>query len=261
MAELNDDLFEDHEEEFVPTQIDPDKDYFSELVGEDRKYRDEKALARAIMEKDQFIERLKQETKGLREELNTSTNLDQFLTKLEQQNSGSVRESGTEGGDTTPPQNQKTDQQFTTEDIDRLIESKVSQREQQRIQERNLADVKNTLTETFGSDYTSKLNEVSKALDMSPEDMTQMAKTKPKAFLRLVAASEVRQETTPQQRDQGLFTPPQGTARGVEDKPVKRTKAFYDKIRRAEPTRYWSPAVQNQMHQDAISMGDEFFDT
>ena len=43
--------------------IDPDKDYFEELVGDDKPFKSPKDLARAKLESDKFIEQLKQENR------------------------------------------------------------------------------------------------------------------------------------------------------------------------------------------------------
>src|ERR1051326_7251469 len=72
--------------------IDPDKDYFQELVGENKKYKDNAALARSRVEADRHINLIEQQNKEyrddilkLREELRARENLQDLIDKLEQQ--------------------------------------------------------------------------------------------------------------------------------------------------------------------------------
>src|SRR5688500_15910791 len=66
------------------SQFDQDKDYFSELVGEDKKFKTPADLARAKAESDAFIERLKQENSGLRNELKTRTTMEDFMKTIKE---------------------------------------------------------------------------------------------------------------------------------------------------------------------------------
>tara|TARA_R110000822_G_scaffold250010_4_gene377388 strand:+ start:938 stop:1765 length:828 start_codon:yes stop_codon:yes gene_type:complete len=243
--------------------IDPDKNYFEELVGENKKYRDEKALARAALEKDQFIERLKKETKGLREDLTKSTSLDSFLEKLEASNGTNNRESGREGDPTIDTSSQKT--QFSQQDLEELVSKKVAETERMRVRAENVTQVKQSLVEMFGAEYTSHVDQIGKSLGMSRDDLDSLASDKPKAFLKLVQASGVeQQQQTNTRTEQNLFTPPTGRATNQSpagNDSVKRTQNWYDKLKAVDQKKYWSPQVQNQMHQDAIQMGPSFFDS
>ena len=256
MADI--DLFEDREEDSHRENlepIDPDRNYYEDLVGEDRKYKDEAALARAVVEKDNFIERLKQETAGLREQLNTSTNLEQFLDRLDKREKGSVEEAE---GDRDHPGETRRNSSLSIEDIDKLIESKVSEREQKRIQLSNLELVKQELQKNLGSKYVEQLEEVGKSLDMSQEEINNLAMTKPKVLLSLVNAKAGNQAS---RQEGSLFAAPQGRSTPLDDKPVRRTQSYYNSIKAKDPSTYWSPRIQNQMHNDALQMGDSFFDT
>jgi hypothetical protein len=240
--------------------VDPNKNYFEELVGDGKKFKTPEELARGKAESDVFIERLKREQEALRQELNTKLSMEEYVDLL--RTSGQPKDSrsgltpnepnGGEGGD-----NGKTS--IKPEDIDALIEQKVSARERARIQAQNQETVKQKLLESFGNDYVSKLKEAATALGMTPEDMDAMAKDKPKAFLKLVGADNAQ----PQQQkpnNNSLFTPPSGITPAQRAVSGDRTKSYYDEIRRVDPKKYWTPAVQNALHQDAIRLGERFFD-
>jgi hypothetical protein len=39
-----------------------------------------------------------------------------------------------------------------------------------------------------------------------------------------------------------------------------RTWSYYENIRQTDPTKYWSPKMQGQMHKDATALGEAFDD-
>lgn len=233
-------------------QADPTKNYLEELVGEGKKFKTAEELARGKAEADAFIERLTKEQEALRNELNTKLTLEQYIDKM----------AGT-GQSITPPPNEPNGNQgeniqgLKPEDVERIIDQRVSQREAERIQNENLRTVKETLSQQLGPDFSTKLKSIGQNIGMSEEDMTNMARTRPKALLALV--SQVPQ--TQSQSPSTLFTAPTGTS-GFrnENQPVDRTQKYYNNLKKSNPSEYWSPSVQNQLHKDALRLGEKFFD-
>jgi hypothetical protein len=257
---VTDSLFnsDDHQSDDLPP-TDPHKNYFEELVGEGKKFKTPEELARGKAEADAFIERLKREQEALRQELNTKLSMEEYVDRLRTSSQPNNSRSdpplnepnGGEGGD-----NGKT--QLKPEDIEALIEQKVTARERARIQQQNQETVKQKLIESFGNDYISKLKEAASTLGLTPEDMDAMAKDRPKAFLKLVGADNAQPQSKP--NTNSLFTPPSGNATAPRQVSGDRTKSYYDEIKQKDPKRYWSPAVQNSLHQDALRLGEKFFD-
>jgi hypothetical protein len=248
-----------------PPAIDPNKNYVEELVGEGKKFKTVEDLARSIIHKDHFIDRLKGETEGLRTELNTRLTLEQYLDKMGMQNNQNQNSNNGRSDDPlNEPKGDRTDtsSSLKPEDIERLIETKVTEREQQRIQSQNKADVQRKLVEAFGENYVPKLKETADALGLTPEVVDRMAAETPKALLRLLGADNPQQSTATQQGN-SLFVPPQNqqSVRSNSGPSGDKTKAFYDALKQKDPKGYWSPAVQNQMHKDAMRLGERFFDT
>lgn len=237
---------------------DPAKNYLEELVGEDKKFKTPEDLARGKAEADAFIERLKREQEELRKELNTRLTLEQYLDRIGTKQDPSRN-------DSTPNEpngggvGNETQTSLKAEDIEQLIERKVSERERQRIQEQNVMQVKQELQRAFGSDFTSKLRETGQALGMTEEEMNSLAASRPKAFLKLVGADQAPAASA---SNNSLFTPPSSSLNTASAaKPTgDRTQSYYDAIKQKDPKAYWSPAVQNQLHQDAIRLGERFFD-
>lgn len=235
--------------------VDTAKNYFEELVGDGKKFKTPEELARGKAEADAFIEQLKAEQAKLRNELNTKLTLEQYIDKM----------AGT-GQNQTPPPNEPNGNQgenlqsLKPEDVERLIDQRVSAREAERIQTENLRTVKETLSKTLGPEFPNKLKSIGQAIGMSEEDMNDMAKLRPKALLSLVQAQSTG---TTQQQPQapGLFVPPGNSVSRPAVVTADRTKSFYDNLKRTDPKTYWAPKTQNQLHQDALRLGEKFFDS
>src|SRR4051794_16092193 len=107
------DLFNDSDD---TPDIDQNKDYFSELVGDGKKYKDSQAAGRAIVEKDAFIERLKAEAHGLRQELNTRLKLEEVVDRI-----SSASKSPTSEQPPREPDNGQSASQLSPEDVQALV--------------------------------------------------------------------------------------------------------------------------------------------
>lgn len=245
------DLFkepDDHQE------LDQTKDYLAELVGEDKKFKTVADLARAKAEADRFIEQLKQEQAGIRQELATRVTLEEFMDRMrsgqpdsQTPDSRSNNQEDTGGGD----------KPLTLADIERLVEERVSGREQKRTEEANLRTVQEELKKAYGDQYVSKLKETAQSLGMSEDYLGNLAKSAPKAFLKLVGVEGQSRQAA---AANGLFTPPAGDSRGSGFQPsADKTKSWYDNLRKTDPKTYWLPATQNQMHKDATRLQERFF--
>lgn len=239
--------------------IPEDKDYLSELVGEGKPFKDTQALARSKVEANAFIDRLKKEAADLRQELNTRLTMEQYLDKMGTLNQ---RNQEPDAGFNEPndPNFGENKPAFKQEDIEKIVDQKVSEREWQRIQAQNIAEVKNELNKAFGNSVPDKLREASKELGMTEQEMNELAAAKPKAFLKLVGALEQRAQS-PQSQD-SLFTPPRSVVNtGVKDlgPTAHRDSKYYRELKQKDPKEYWTPRIQNQMHKDALSIGEAFF--
>ena len=235
----------------TPPQPDPNVNYLETLVGDGKKFKSVEDLAKGKAEADAFIERLTREQEQLRQELSTKLTMEQYIDKM-------AAPSPNTQTPNEPNGNQGENfQGLKPEDVERIIDQRVSAREAERIQTENLRTVKETLTQSLGPDFPNKLKSISQAIGMSEEDMTDMAKLRPKAFLALVQAQAPQQQT-----QQGLFTPPGSQQpQGFKPSSSDRTHSYYENLRKTNPTEYWTPRVQNQMHQEALRLGEKFFDS
>lgn len=242
----------------VEHNIDPNTSLYETLVGDGKKFKTPEELAKAKAESDRFIQQLQGELSGLRTELSTRQTLEQLMDKFGSQrvpeNTNQSHNQNSEGGD---GQNVKT---LTEADIARLVEERLTQTEKARLHQANLQTVQNTLIESFGQDYVTHLKAKASELGVTEDYLTTLAKETPKAFLKLVDATG---QKAPQQAN-SLFSPPASqhlpSTQSKSFAPTgERLKSWYDDLKSRNPTEYWSPKVQNQMHQDAIRLGEKFF--
>lgn len=235
----------------VETNIDPTKDYSTELMGEGKKYKDVPALARAIMEKDAFIERLKSETAQLRSSVQGETKIDELLNTLRAQ-STTPANSGTPA---TTPETKSANQPQTglsAEDVERLLAA----REREKTETSNVALVTTQLRKAWGANHGEVLRQKTEELGATPEFMTNLAKANPSAFLKLVAAESVPESTPGRPTSSVNTTPAQGkTAVGGH------TKSYYDNLRKqVGDAKFFHPTIQNELHRNMMTLGEAFFD-
>lgn len=230
--------------------IDPDKDYYTELVGEGKKYKDEKALARANAEKEAFIQRLTSETARMREELRTRKTVEELMTKLP-----TPRSDNQQTPPVVDPELPLQTKTYTPEDIEQLLEQSLAKREQKSQATRNLEEVTAKLAESFGEDARHIVATRAQELGVSANYLKQLATEQPKAFLRLVGAD------TPKQEDifSGVPRNQVETARLGNLGKNEKTYKYYQKLRKENPNEYNKPAIQNEMFEQARKLGDNFY--
>lgn len=235
------DLFKDN----TNPVVDPNKDYLEELVGEGKPYKDQTALARALMEKEAFIQTLKREKEGVlsdleerTRELKARTQLEEIVDKI---NSPSSTQQSTENN-----QNRQSasDPAVSVDDIVRKVTENISVQRKTEQEEVNFKAVVNRLTEEFGDSFPNKLDQLSKDLGVGKDFLNSVAKTNPKAFFKLVGLEDKPQSVEPS----FSAAPPRGALVGTPN-PTTRNWAFFEKMRREQPSVYWSGKVQAEIHQ------------
>jgi hypothetical protein len=244
----------------TPGNYDASKNYLEELVGDGKKFKTVDDLARGKAESDAFINRLLEEQKQLRDDfnqvraqLNQRTKLDEFLDKVNKP------DSDTSGSDNNQNSNSGGANQaaFDPSKIDEIVDKRLSDKERERQAQSNANFVKEELQKAYGADYVTKLAEVAEDLGLSRERVNQLAATEPKALLRLVGVGQA--QNTPQARPD-VFSPPKSSGTFVPRvQNTEKNYAFYEDMRKKDPTRYWSPDVQVEIHKRAMELGEAFY--
>lgn len=236
------------------TNIDPDKDYLEELVGEGKKFSDTKSLALAKMKSDEFIEQLKLEQAGLRKELNTRVKMEEFIDKLNSIQT-QVKPPISNEQDALGANGEGRNQGLTQEDITKLLDNRLTERERISKASQNVELVKQKLQESLGPNYATKLEQLTNSLGLSKEYLNSIASASPSAFLKLVGVDDKKQED--------VFTPPPKSQFNSEPRstytPGNRNYKFYENMYNSDPNLYWSAKVQNELTADRKKLGAQFF--
>lgn len=235
-------------------EFDPNKDYFSDLVGEGKKFKDQQALAYSKEQSDLHVKRLENEMAELRKDLKARTTLAELTDRWAQMQ---TKQADSHMDDVTQQRQMASDNSLTPETVENLFDSKISkylsEHEQKQMQQRNASVVKEELKKVFGDSYSAKVKSELNKIGMSEEDANDLAMRNPSAFMRLVSPikSDDRFSAPPKSSITPTFTPSN----------KERTMSYYEDIRKTQPNLYWTPKFQNQLHDDAVRLGERFFDT
>lgn len=235
--------------------IDPNKDWMAEYVGEGKKFKDAADLAKGKAHSDAFIARLQQEMDGLRKELNTRIKLEEFMDRMNSQNSSGANQTTQTAG-----QGNQTDgtasNATSTPDIEKLIEERLAAKEAELRERQNIETAKAKLQEVLGPDYQQELEARTNQLGLTKEFVANLARTQPKALFALLGL-----EGQQARRNDDIFAPKGSvnTAGLGQNQPSEKTWKYYENMRRQNPATYWSSQVQNEIHKQAAKLGERFY--
>lgn len=228
------DIFEVVPDDDIVT-IPEDVDYYTELVGEGKKFKTERDLARGKAEADTYIELLKRKNDELLKELNTRTSLDAFLDKMKNKEGETVPEVVT-------PQGGENKAALDDSEIEQRILKALEQREAAKAQETNIEKVTRVMSEQFGDQANLVIAKRSKELGMPATELKAMAARSPSAFFTLVGVSETPAPgLAPAVPRSGVNNTGSSTPAGVKN------KAYFDKLKVQDPKKYFDPKTTTEM--------------
>lgn len=241
--------------------IDPNKDYYVELVGEDKPFKTNQDLAKGKAESDAFIENLQVENAELRKQAASAVTMQEFLDKLEKPAIkpiiGDKPVDNQEQNNQPDDKNKENNNQRTLseEDIVRVLEG----REQNKTKASNLNSVKEVLQKVWGSNYLNTLQAKVAEMGVSQDFLDNMAATSPKAFLKLL---DVEEAFNQKQEELSVFTPKrQSVNTQANQQQVNNSPKTLKEFRKAFPKDrdYYTPRVQNAMARTIKEVGEDKF--
>lgn len=255
----NDDLMK--EEDNLP-ETDPNVDYYEELTKPGGKYdrtrfktEDElkKEIGKGKYEADNYIKVLEKrldeyrnDILDLRKENVTSKQLEDLINQL----------SNKSPSNDEPQRKEERQVAFDSKQIESLVSSKIQEHDLSRQQTNNFNMVKNRIKERYGNNYKALLQEQIDDLDITEQDLNDMARNRPKVLLRTLGLDK------PMEREQ-FQSPPSNSARSSAFKPTageERTWSYYKKLKAEKPDAWLDRRTAIQMQEDAIRLGDKFYD-
>lgn len=246
---MTEDLFTDDK----TNEIDPNKNYLEELVGDGKKFKSPEDLARGKFESDNYIKILQQRFDELREdhervrsESAAKARLEEIIDKF-----GNLQKD--DNRDDTDEAKQPEQKPFDPKQLEDLIASKFTERELQRKQQDNFNAVKEKLKEHYGSNYQDALQDQIDNLGLTKEFFNDLARNHPNVLFRTLGLDQ-------QPSQKPIIAPPRGSAMFKPSTPKKRTYSYYQQMRKDNPKLYFDREIAVQMHNDAQEQGEAFFD-
>lgn len=214
-------------------------------------WKDPEVLAKGKIEADKFIEDLKRQNEELREDLTKESKLDDLIKLIQESNKAPA---GAANNDSNDAGHSTDGPDFTEEKLEALIKQHISQRDVERDRERNSKEVERALLEAYGGDANRILKQRAAELDLSMQEVEELASTKPKAFFRLMGLDK-----SGNQAGKSNLVGSSTNSEAVHRKGDRRDWNFYQKLRRENKRDYYSQSVQRQMLRDREEMGEASF--
>ena len=251
--------FDDNDKDSSTTEIDPEKNYHEELVGTDKKYKDDQALAKSKVQGDLHINQLERELRGIRDELNSRVDMETLVTELKDLSKQDVIKVEDQSNLENQNQDETNKTEQTPEQIEQLVNSLVEKKENTNRLTRNLSEVTDTLAKNWGNKAEENWVSLRDELNMSEQELRDFASSKPQAVIKLAGIQEQKPEVP---NDDSLFS--QGN---VQLNPFDnlssgaRDYAYFQKMRKSDPKKYHSKEVQIEMHKEAQTQQESFYET
>lgn len=233
------------------SETDPSQVTFDALVGEGKKYRDQDAVAKAIIEKDRFIEQLKLEKQEVLRDLQTRQTppvidrTQEILDRLEV-----LRTPATEMPNTMS-QERVESKGLTEDDVWNLLQK----RELEARAKANIEKTKSLLSEKYGEHSQTVLKSLQEKMGVDQKFLDNLAATSPTAFQTMLQSLDFKPAAA--------FTPPTSHMNTEGFKPTNsgaKPRSYYLTLKTQDSSRYNSSAVQNAMYKDAMALGEAFYD-
>lgn len=224
------------------------------LVGEGKKFKTQEDLAKGKVEADAFIVTLQNTINQLADELkqaNVSADRKAHLENLMSTLTNTTKNpSETKQGNQPQNPSNQSGSGLSHDDVVKLLE----QRDAQAAQARNLAEAYNPVRKVYGDKTDEVIAAKAKQLGMSVEQLENLAKTSPAAFLNVVGVN-ARDNSTRSMANHSSVNAVGGNG-GHE--PQVRNKAYYDGLQKEMGS--WKFAtdakLQVQLHKDMQALGD-----
>ena len=211
----------------------------SALVGDGQKYKTVDDLAKAYLHADTFIQQLKEENQKYREQVAAAKSIDDVLERLQQSQ---------QPQQITPVDAEKVD-------ISALVEQTLVQREAKKVQEANLLEADRLMKELHGE----RAVELFKSKANTPELQKlymELASRSPQDFVALFGEPQaVGNSMQAGTSVNAINIPSQGTNR----ENVEGTREWFSKMRRDNPQKFYSSAMQVRFSKAATENPKLYF--
>ena len=204
-----------------------------------------KELAKAKIEADRYIKTLEQGRDQLRadylkavEAAQTGPQVKELLDQLKLQITHTPVTTPQTTDDVNAPK-------LDPKQLDDLVSNKLREYEESKKAQENYNSVESKLKETYGSNYREVFQQKVREMGLSMDWAKQTALTYPQVLFKTLGLDRA---------PAGAFQAPPNSHVRSDNLPHQsnvRDWDFYEKMRRDNPTQYWNPKTQVQLHQDS----------
>lgn len=237
--------------------LDGDQNHNNEALERDAiiaKWKDkpQEELLAAKAESDLYIKTLtarlddlKKDYLDVREQHQAGTQLKELIDRLEK--------APKPGQEVTPDtQREEVPPALKPEDIETLVNQKLSEHQRSLKQQENFMSVQAKLREQLGENYQDVYKQRLDSLGLTKEFADDLAKNYPTAFMNTFGLNQTKQNDN--------VNLPRSSVRPSSFAPhvQKRDWNYYQELKKTNPRLYLDPKIGVQMHDDAIALGDDF---
>lgn len=165
-----------------------------DFIGEGKKYKSVEDALQSLPHKEDFIEQLKRENEEMRTKLERANTVEDIMNQIKSED-----QQGKEQEEVKQPQENAQQEQkpeISQEDIDRLIDQRISERERQQSAQQNIGQVVDKMTELYGDRAEEMYNERAQELGVPVEWLNQTAAQSPNAVFKLFGIDN-KEKATP----------------------------------------------------------------
>lgn len=225
------------------------KDLIAELVGEGRKFATLTDLAQGKLQSDIHIARIEQENKDLRDKVAAAKSVEDVLAAIQ------AKAAHEETPPETPivPDTKVLPSGLTAEQVAKIVAEQLKGSETAKQKEVNRQKSNDLMKQMFGGKAQEKFN----AKATSPElraTLVQLAEVNPTDFISLFKEAGVESVIDGGGRNLNVLNV-ETTSNNLEP----GTQLYYGNMRKKEPKKYYSAAVQLEMHNAALKDPARYF--
>lgn len=182
----------------------------------------------------------------LMEESKAKAQLQDLIDRLEKRGEGQEQNQQNQSGSETQQPS------FKPEDIEAIVNKKLSEADLQKKQTNNFNTVKATLKERLGDHHQEILKQRREELGLTQEFADELARNHPTVFFKTFGLEEQQQDN--------FRSPPRSNIRPSSFAPKQQVRDwnYYQELKKNNPKIYLDPKIAVQMHEDAIALGDRF---
>lgn len=228
--------------------------FVSKLVQErGDKWSDPEVIAKGKLEADKHISELERQLAELREDLGKSEYAKEVVEALRNKAGGITPKDAAPKNNNVDAANQpNTTEKASDVDVESLVEQALLKKEKEAVVAQNLKAVDDALTTSLGTEAGKYVQERAAALGMSMDRLREIASESPSAFLTLVGQAPAKEKNAD-------LSSSLNTSAGSFNTQAQKDFAYWQKMRRENPRKYYSPNTQNEMAQSRVQLGERFY--